>query len=437
MENSVFESIESFGLNVDLWGDDSELMQAVRKRNYPAIRARLAKAKLPFFADEGYRLCLAAIQSGCTCRTVESLLNACPPIEEFSTATAFFGERYYEKLEEAAARFDRGDVLRLLMERDTSGLPPAQTVAYTAIRYGSVACTHLLSQRPEIDWAATDELKQVWGMLGKEKRVDLCLRRVAPRLMGTEFDPEGEIPLPDFLGVDIAAQNENWPLVRRICQEKSVNRKEGLAAIRHIMGDVEKLDRGELAQLLDCLFEVCPELLRCHYPRYALAVALVTEGEENRPMLRRHLESMPGKRIPLFADGIMEPCIHWNGTDGLFTHWDEALGEEYYPALQRVEGLASSFFHLAHTQAEWDRNLEDLFRRCRVMGVPKRGRVSALAREVLKHASPALIPKLMERGGLLEEEDTTAMLEWCLDRGLWGNRAAILAHGKKEVDYEL
>ena len=437
MKNSAFEHIDSFGVDITLWAEDSELLEAIQSRNYSGIRSRLDKADKPFSPDWGCRLCVAAIESNCTCRTVEHILDACPPMEKFSTAVNAFYDRYYEEIEQAAAEADRADVLRLLAERDCSGLPLASRVAAAALSSGSVACTNWLSHRADIDWSATDELREAWGKLGIDHRVDLCLRRVAPHLTGEPFCEHGEIPMPDFLSADIAAKQCNGQLLRRICREKEVTRAAGQKAVRLIMHQGEQLGREELAQLLDHLFTACPELLRCHYPRYALAATMATGGEEVRALLHRHLKSMPGKRIPMFSEDTMKPCIHWNGEGGVLTNWDKALGREYYPALQRSQRLPSSFFMSAKNQAERDRHLEQLLRRAKVMGAPKPGQLSQLMKEILKHASPLLLVRLLEENLLPEGESLQSMLDWCADRELWAVRAAILTRGGKEANYEL
>lgn len=437
MEHFVFDLVQDFGLNPEQWGADSELLEAIRNRNYPGIRARLRQLSLPLSAEAGTRLCQAAIQSGCTVRTVRSLLDACPEAAEFCTATDFFGDRYYELLEKEAAKHDRSDVLRMLMEEDTSGLPLAPGVMANAVSHGSVACTHLLTQQPGLDWAAAEELRYVWGRLGMDPGVDLCLRRVASCLRDEPFAEEGQIPLPDFLTVEMAVFHENWELLRRLCRERELERGESQDAVRALIRYKDKLKIEELVDVLDCLLTACPGLLRSHYPRYALAVVMTAGDEAVRRQLRPHLQSMPGKAIPMFPDGPMEPCIPWNGTSGMLTQWDQVLGREYYPVLQRNRGLAGSFFVLAETQREWDEDLERLLARSKVTGTPKPGRVSKLAREILAHSSPALIGRILMQGSALAGEDVTAMMEWCASCKHWSSRAAILAYGTKEVRYEL
>lgn len=437
MENSVFECLGDFGIEPSLWGIKSELMKAVRERDYPAIQTHLEQANLPFSVESGYHLCLAAIQSGCTCCTVEMLLDACPPAQEFCTAVAFFDDRYYEKLETEAAQFDRADVLEVLLERDASGLPLSAAVAEAALGNGSIACTKLLDRQPGIDWRTSTGLRQVWGRLGMDANVDLCLRYIVPRLTGLPIPVEGEIPLPDFLTVDMASAEQNWELARRICMEKGVSGEEGVRALRHLMGQNDVMHDIGAVQMLDCLLETCPALLRRDYPRYVLAVFLTTGGNRGRGLLRRHLDAMPGKRIPMFSDEFFDPCVDWCGRDGVLTNWDRALGEEYYPVLRRSEGLSGSFFNGESDRPEQERALEWLLSRCKVQGKVKPGVVSRLAREILRIASPALIARQMETGGVLAGEDGPAMLEWCSDRSLMSSRAAILAYMKKEVDYEL
>lgn len=429
-----FEAIDTFGLDPLFWGHGSELMHAIVQKNYPAIYSLLRKVTPPLPHSDCFPLCQAAIRSDCTLRAFQAILDVCPPAEELCSCFSFSAAtREYTLLEQEAIRRDRCDILRLLLERDLCSDDAFPQLLENAVYCGSVACTHDLLQRSDAPLTFTLDFFLLWGMLGMNPEQDRCLRLIAQKMLHRPIPSEEEIPLPPGLTVRHAVFRDNWALINRICREGSVDRKDGEAVIRHILRQYDSPGEAEQAELLDNLFTACPALLRCQFPRYALAVTMLTGGSETQKRLRPHLDAMPGKQIHLFPDGPLEPCIDWIGRDGLLTHWDRVLGKEYTPVIKRNHRLCSSFFQ----QEGWDHALENLFCRCRVIGKPTSGKVSPLAKEILSHASPGLVARLLQTNGVLAAEDFVAMLEWCTDIHQLTSRAAILAYGKKEVHYEL
>ena len=311
-----------------------KLLDAIYDRNYSALYACLRKQTETFDHHTSLQLCYAAIRSGCTRKAFQAILEHCVPLQEIvdysATENALIpicGGRNSGLVQEAAL-YDQVTILEYMLEmgcslnarynRECSALEAALCGA-------SVGCVRLLGTRDDVDFTITEEILEIWGQMGTSVLHDLCFRIIAGRLLGQEKGPWHEKPpLLPGLHVVHAAHHENWPLVCRLCKETPVSESQGKEVLKLYMQSGETLDAAEAAPLLDALFSACPGLMRCEYPRYVLAVCMLTGEEEAVQLLRPKVEALSGQMVVLAGQRLAERKYD---IVACLKNWDARIGK--------------------------------------------------------------------------------------------------------------
>lgn len=349
------------------------LRDAILERNYPTLYACLRKKKGLYFHEEAYGLCRAALESHCTLKAFQAILERCIPMEEF----CYYPVRNYVTpggtgglVEEAAAN-DCVPILKYLLEQGFS--PNARAAGCcsaleAAIWNGAMGCVTFLCQREDLDTAVTENLLGIWGSMGMCPERDCCFRIAAERLLGVGAAADcGEVPVLPRLNVIHAARYKNWDLVGRLCREGEVTKKQGKEVIDLYLGSSIDMDLPQCAKLLDALFSACPVLLRCQVPRGILARCILVGNEKTMALLRPWAERLPGREIvvvsPMLSGGNCE-LADW------MCRWDERMGSRFRLVLRRDRCLpVGETWNLS-----WDQAARTLLTRCFIRGgAPKGG----------------------------------------------------------------
>lgn len=428
-------------LKQDAYG---RLLDAIADCNYPALYACLRKYKKKYLHDEAYRLCRAAIASGCTVHAFEAILEQCIPVlEEFVDYGSLHNyiipgyEGNCGGLVQEAAEHNRGHLLKYMLDHGCSPNSRGKSdcsALEAALYHGAIGCVSLLEERDDVDFTVTETILRLWGSMGLNGERDVCFRMAAGRLLGEGkgvFHPE--IPILPGMNICHAAAYENWALVCRMCREGvPVTEKQGKDTLERYMLMTARFDPAECGELLDALFSARPELLRCEYPRYVLSLCMLSGDEAAAERLRPWVERMPGQQVVLCGHRLADPeydileCLE---------HWETQMGKRLCPVLRRDKLLPVR--SMAQTG---DEELRFLLAHCAVRGTPKAGQVSRLAADILQMASPGLLAELYEERKVFAEENVTLLLQYCegnVHLQKTEKRNILLAYGKKHVDYEL
>lgn len=448
MKNKHWEDKGMFGTlptwdDVTLYRDDyGKLVDAISERNYPALYACLRKTEKTFEVREASQLCSLAIRYGCTLHAFEAILEHCVPLDEVvrysdGICRIMTGEFWANGgLVQEAAAYCQSHIMEYLLDR---GFSPntrstSECSALEAALYNNaIGAVTLLEQREEVDFAVTDRILDIWSTMGMSPVRDICLRIIAGRLLG---EGKGvfrqEIPLLPGLTVLHAAEQENWPLVMRLCRETAVTEQQGKQVLDAYMHCSGLLDVPVLAPLLDALFTACPQLLRCEYPRYLLALSILSGEEQDIAVLRPWLEKMPGQMVVLAGRRLTEREYDVVACMG---RWKERIGSRAQPVLRRDKLLPVR--SMARTD---DSVIRELIGNSVIRGRTRKGEVSRLAMDVLYMASPELVAELCEAEKLFPQEDMEALVEFCENmsaKNRLSKRNVLLIYNKKTVDYEL
>lgn len=419
-----------------------KLLDAITEHNYPMLYACLRKETEPFPTDEAYQICSLAVRSGCSLKAFQTILEHCVPLEDFVDYGDHFNHLIHAQtgtsggLVQEAAAYGQSHILKYLLDQGCSPNARAESncsALEAALWHDAVGCVAVLEQRDEVDFTITETILEIWSAMGMVPERDVCLRIIAGRLLGEKKGTfHREIPLLPGLNVLHGAKQENWPLLLRLCRETTVTEQQGKQVIDLYMNSGVELDVPECARLLDALFTACPGLLRCEYPRYVFALCMLAGEESDVTILRPWVARMPGKLVVLAGRRLAEreydivACL---------SRWEERMGTRLRPALRRNKLLPVR----SMAQAD-DGSIRVLLENCAIRGTPSAGKVSRLAMDVLRMASPDLLAELCERGILFQQEDFTAVLEDCENLPATQRlqkRNILLAFGKKRVDYDL
>lgn len=433
-----------------------KLLEALHHCDEPTVYECLKKREKPFQIQEASQLCRGAIFGGCSVDVFREILaHSSALLEElvdFGAAYTYVIQSHFGNkggLVQEAAAHGRGDILQYLLDQGCS--PNARrredcSALEAALKKGSAACVSLLEQREDVDFTITKTILEIWGNAGKDPEQDACFRIAARRLLGEDAAAQ-ELPLLPGMTVVHAANCSNWPLVRRLCRERTVTAEQGKEVVSRYVDANSVFHPAECARLLDALFAACDGLLRCEYPRYILAVCMLSDDEEAAAMLKGWVERLPGRAVTLCGQKLGEPDF---GLKQGLRRWEERMGTHLQPVLRRSGRLPARLspfiyplsleedFCLGEDPHETDGYIRLLLERCQVRGKLPAGKVSALAKDILQRASPGLVRELIETGKVFPEEDCEALLESCrICR--WGQekRNVILAYCRKNVNYEL
>lgn len=425
-------------LQRDAWG---RLLDAVDDRNYPALYACLHKEKGKYLHDQAFHLCGRAIQSGCTVRAFQTILEHClPELEEFvdygSYGAVLEGLDGSGGLIQEAAACGESKLLQYMLDH---GCNPNARGKYNcsaleaALWNGSIGCVQVLEKRDDVDFTITDRILKIWGSAGMVPERDVCLRMVAGRLLGEASGTfYHNIPILPGLHIGHAGDHENWPLVNRLCRETEVSEKLGKQVLDQYMSHCGALYPEECADLLEGLFRACPGLLRCQYPRYVLTLCMLYGDESTAARLRPWVEQMPGRGVVLCGRRLADP--DYDITDVL-PRWEKRIGMRLRPVLRKDKLLPVR--SMAQTD---DETIRVLVAYCAVQGTPPTDGVSRLAMEVVQLASPGLLAELCKGCDVFRGENLFQLREYCEEHVHLQKQQkcnVLMAYWQKEVDYDL
>lgn len=430
--------------------DLSELFTAISQKSYPRIYKELRRAGA-FSPQTAFHLLNDALDSGLTLRVFETVLANSPPLPEILSAdnvdNLFNLTLDPVSLIGRAAFLNRGDVLSLFLEHGASpnlacgGASPLES----ALMGQSLESLEVLIQRPELDTSWTPQLLFEWARpeSGSGLR-DFCIQTIAPRFTGWDplsFQP---LPIPEPMTPQIIAKASNWPLLERFCRERApLSPKNAREAIRMIglqvlepyweneaasptPEDAQTACAGALAALLDS----CPSLLRGETSCRALLRCFLNLGETARERLRPWTDKLARRRIAM-------EWVDWDrgGYSGFPDLWQSLLPNGPTLVIDRW----SCVFDPSLAVPQRAKALSHILDSCPIRGKGRKGKLSPVARTALRHGDADLIESLFQRSdGLLATEDPDGLMNFALQGGCTrANRAAVLAHVHKTVDYEL
>jgi len=420
------------------------LLKAISNRDYAAAEEMLKQlGKTSVVRNRSFDLCSCAIRSGCPRDVFVRLLPYCRPLDELEKCAVsrssgllpYIGEE--GGLVQEAAKWNNAAVLEFLLEQGFSpnarwkgALSPLEL----ALMHRAQDVLRLLVRRDDVDFTVTQRILMIWGAKGMNPETDACLRIAAGRLSGEDAVPEDqEVPLLPGVTTLHAAQNRNWPLVRRFCGEGRVSEQEGARVLEDATSLQREPDIPECAGLLDALFAACPGLLRKKYPRYLLALCMLQGEEKELAQLRPWVERMPGRAVVLCERVLAGELDDMTA----YLHlWDERMGPRLRPVLHRSRELPIRLM----VDGDRDDAIRALFRYCTVRGKPPEGSVSRLTAHVLHLMSPALLAELLETETLFPQEDASALLRYCetmMDFRRQEKRNILLAYLRKDIRYEI
>ena len=424
--------------------DYEQILDAVMECNYPALYAGLRKVKRAFNHHESYQLCSAAIESGCTLKAFETILQHCEPtLEEFVNYCS--GHNYilhgYQGscggLVQEAAWYVRSDLLKYMLDHGCS--PNARgksdcSALEAALGNGAIGSISVLEARDDVDFTITETILRLWGSMGQEGMRDICFRMIAGRLLGEGkgvFHPE--IPLLPGMQIGHAADHENWPLVCRMLREQTeVTEKQCKDVLGRYLFMSGTWDAAGCAELLDAMFSACPNLLRCEQPRYVLSLCMLSGDEAVAERMRPWVDRMPGRTVVLCGHRLGEPDYD---LFACLERWEERMGPRWKPVLRRDKLLPVR--SMAQVQ---DQEIRFLLECCHVRGTPKAGQVSRLAMDLLQLASPGLLAELCQDGKVFDGETMDLLLQYCeenLHHQSQQKKDILLAYGKTATNHEL
>ncbi len=270
----------------------------------------------------------------------------------------------------------------------------------------------------------------------------LCVRSVVPSF--AEWTWHGQPPpIPEPMKAEIIGEAQNWPLLERFCRERgplSVNDGKKTAWTFNYLYNSgvrqSQYKQSAIAAALSALLESCPELLRTEECCRVLLRWYLDSGEAAREQLRPCVERL-GRRMIAMAWDDWE---HW-GWEKLPDYWKQAMPDGPILVVDREDYTLCGLMVLNRAPYLADA-LRKILTSCPVRGKAKKGELSRWALEVLGCGDTALIGSLLQQpGGLLATEDPDALIGYvqCPE---WFNcprasRAAVLAHVRRKVDYEL
>lgn len=464
-------------MDTDMEGADGALLQAVEEKRYRTLYAMLDNLTEPLHPLAAYQLALAGLQ--CSIRAFRTILDHCPPLEEFALMESdpFDGRPSY--LPSDAARLDRPEHLDELLRRgcDPNGQGSGYHPLAMAMYWQSTRCVKRLLKEPRLHPYLSKSILSAWAKVGLKGQEELskCCRAVAPFLMaGEDISPTGPlayqgVPIPRQLTVSTAVEQHNWPLAIYLCQRDGLSEDESAKAFDHLKflllyaiklkddhGALRwqwqwnaridpPLRRRDMAALLNAFFSASPHLLRRRLPQTLLFITVLS-GKRVPPELRPWLDQVRRGAV------ILEPFLDMEDLARILSLWDERLGDRWIPALDPK--LSVNF----NTEACTRESLETLLTRCRILNFRPSDTLTDLSILTLRLASiPTLIQQL-QPGGLLAREDPQVLLDYCrtdLERGSLPYRInrrmcmafpdplsvqrkqAVLVHVKREVRYDL
>ncbi len=429
----------------------SPLRDAMSQKSYPSIYKELRRCSGPFSPGDAYDLLGDALENGLTLRVFEAVLDKSPPLPEIlsydNTKNLLNLILDPPGLICKAAYQDRGDVLSMFIERGASpnGTDGKCSPLESALMGQALSSVEVLIQQPELDISWTPQLLFEWARTGADPDLrDFCIQTIAPRFTGWDplsFQP---LPIPEPMTAQIIAKARSWPLLERFCRERApVSPEDVRAAIRIIslqalgpnLGDepvslMPEDTQAVCAEALAALLESCPALPRRETDCRALLRCFLNLGETARERLRPWTDKLGRRRIAM-------DWVDWNrGEYANFPDlWQSLLPNGPTLVIDRWSGIFDPFLAVPqHAKA-----LSHILDSCPIRGKGRSGKLSPVARAVLYHGDAALIESLFQRSdGLLATEDPDALMDYVLQGSCpRAIRAAVLAHVRKTVDYEL
>lgn len=437
------------GFPVQIIDDDlpennfSALMNAISNKSYSLIYRLLHKFDYTFSPRAAFLLLNEALENGLTLKVFQAVLERCPPVPEILPA-GVSSDPFLSSCGpvEKAAGADRADVLALLLER---GASPNQmpnrdgSPLEAALTSQSLKCVELLMAQPELDTSWTPMLLFDWARAGHGGTLlDFCLQAMAPRFIGWEPATLESLPIPEPMTAPLIAGVGNWNLLERFCRERgSVPLDDGRQVLDDVhFSSVEEGEEKACAAALNALLERCPGLLRRQRDCRVLLRCFLRFGGEAREFLRPWVKRLQHKRISMER----EDWICWE-YDGLPELWQSLMPTGPTLLIDRWSDVLENFcFDEPGNDGpiRKSRALRRILSRCPVRGKGRAGKVSPVARAVLNCGAPELLSELLAPGGLLTEEDPGALMEYVQTAECpRASRGAVLAHVKKEENYEL
>lgn len=430
---------------------EPELIYYLYKRNYSAAYYRLKKLTRPLPPQDAMAACLCSITA--TNRLLETVLDHCPPIREFQ----FRGVGKVSSLIAVTVAHDLPEALNSLLLRGADpNLGPNEEVSplETAFTSQFISCLWRLLEAPDLEVSLTPPMLEIWGSLQEQAEnpvLKWCCQAMAQRLTGTDGGPLGPVPIPPELRLKHVLVSSNGDLAARICRERPLTDEELQDArfyfsgpgSRHFSALTDRSDAWTLSQLqsrltfLLAFLETHPETLEepalrssvaetaLALPEMDEALALWVERLADGPVLLRELPCLlPFSNEPLLFPGMMQHRLD----PAFFPRWDQRLGSRLIPTLNRRSGPP-----FANLLPEDIRLLLD---RVTFVGTPEPDKLSQAAQAALLNAPEEQLSRLLQPGGLLAEEPAGKLLDAC--QLLPANRrSVVLAHIRKETDYEL
>ena len=430
---------------------EPELIYYLYKRNYSAAYYRLKKLTEPLPPQDAMAACLCAITA--TNRLLETVLDHCPPIREFQ----FRGVGKVSSLIAVTVAHDLSEALNSLLQR---GADPNQgpnqepSPLETAFTSQSLRCLEALLNVPDLEVSLTPPMLAVWGSLREGDHAcdplpQWCCELLAKRLLGTDGGPLGPVPIPPELRLKHVLASSNGELAARICRERPLT-DEDLQDAGHFFSTPdrffsllnERCNSFAISKLqsritfLQAFVETRPEALddpalRSFLAETALALpemdetlALCVARMADGPV---PLRTLP-KLSPFTDEPILFPFMQQQRLDpALFSRWEQRLGSRLIPTLDRNGPFFAQF-------APEDIRL--LLDHVTFAGKPEPNKLSHAAEAALRNAPEEQLSRLLQPGVLLAEEPTGKLLDAC-QRLPANRRNIVLAHIRKEIDYEL
>lgn len=431
----------------------NEVFQAMEQKSYPTLYAALRKYQYTFSPQGAFHLIYQALEHELNQKAILTILERCPPLEEFlfaDEANIPFLDRC--GLVETAAYLDRADILTLLLERGGNvnryaGFSVSPVEA--ALEGPAFHCLSILAQREDLDITWTPRLYSLWSRDPDPPLLNLCLQTLVPRFFPGERSPMEPLPIPEGPGLlPPAIQNQNWPLALRAVRGCSpLPHKEGRTALDAFPSQVPMEEQPECVEVLCALLEGCPSLIRNKGTCQLLLRYWLTFPPDACQPLGPWVERIPFRKLSMrdrdWEDlGPQQLITLWNallplGPALVLDRWSPIFPEPPKEADGRnslfQEFATQQFFPVTEPEC-----LADILSFCQIQGKGRAGRISPLACTLIQHLPAALLEPLLAPGGVLAEEDPDALLDFAQSKHCPRlSRAAILSHIRKEDPYAL
>ena len=431
-----------------------QLVRAFLDKKYITADSLLRKLTAPLPPADAMAACLCAL-GGSEAR-MHALLDHCPPLPEFQ----FLGVGKTASLLSVAAQLKKHNMLDLLLKRgaDPNGGPTPQTAApplEAAFCANAYLCLNALLKAPNLRLELTEKMLYHWASLQPDLFANysddlMCCQLLLEALTGKPADPDDPLPFPPQMTLNLVLNHLNLPLASHICRKRPLEEQEKTAAVEFLSADhrIILLDERALdlhrehhrqkAEFLLSFLDRHPELIHLPELRFPI-LSMVLVPNKPDPNLQSLVAQMADG--PVFLKELSAPGGVYSGgfpapklkslftlSQYLFPRWDERLGSRFLPAMDLSADLYLPFMSDEEVQLVLDRIV--------FTGQRPKNALSRVGEQFLRYAPEAMLPTLLQPGGLLTLESPHALLDTYHELSP-ARCNQILPYLHKSVDYEL